>query len=328
MSTGAYSNNPTAGNPQVTQSQVVLNADFDRFYLRWAQLNATRQAVNQDPIPPHLSHGTGPDIYNMMPREMCFTIRSGYDNKLQRHKLGINNPRDMRVFSSANHMAVLTDATEVLKNTSFSNTQKKNFMAKSRQLLRSQISFVGVPLTKVLFDENLRVVGNDKVPVQISGSTTIWNTGPWDIHPGDLVMWDIPWDEGVSREVRPIPGLPTDKKSFWTVPLRETVIGNGGGDDLTVSTLVDTLNTKEVRTDEDMHLRIRKEALGTDNTFKEAFDDLTTDGLTDDQKKARLKELLFIWNIEWQSYTSRVIGRALKGASPGMAFDIMLQRAM
>lgn len=69
---------------------------------------------------------------------------------------------------------------------------------------------------------------------------------------------------------------------------------------------------------------IRKEALGTDNTFKQTFDALNSAA----DKSAKLKELLMIWNIEWQSYTSRIIGRALKGASPGMAFDIMLQRAL
>lgn len=316
-SVGAYYTNPTAGNPQVVQSQVVLNADFDRYYLKYAFQNSTKSVSDGRPIPEHLKRGAAPDCFNLMPREMCFTIRNDFDPVLQRSKAGLSNPRDLRIFSSANYMPILMNPNDFAVHGS-TLEERKLKMSKIRHLLRSQVSFVGVPLTKVLFDENLRVVGNDKVPIQISGSTTIWNTGPFDIHPGDLVLWDVPWGEDIAQTCRAIPGLPVDKKSFWTVPMRLAVAGNGNGDDLTVSKLTDVLVG-----DDDMSKAVRIAGLGTDTTFKEALKDFQNAP----QNVENLKSLLYLWNVEWSSYTSRVIGRALKGASPGMAFDIMIQRA-
>lgn len=332
-----YNGAPSAGNPQVTQSLVVLNADFDRYYLKYAGQNSTKQNGDGRVVPVHLRRGVAADCFNLMPRELCFTIRSEFDSVLQRSKAGQTNLRDMRVFSSANYMPVLMNPSDYdPASRGLSEAERRKEIEKHcKNILRNQVAFVGVPLTKVLFDENMRVVGNDKVPVQISGSTTIWNTGPFDIHPGDVILWDIPWGDNIADSCKPIPGLPSDKKSFWTVPLRHAIAGNGAGDDVTVPKLFDMLMGVGNATDASFKF-IRKHGLGTDETFSNTAKDLFAtaaasagaDPLASQAVQEKLKNLLFLWNVEWSSYTSRVIGRALKGASPGMAFDIMLQRAI
>ena len=58
-----------------------------------------------------------------------------------------------------------------------------------RAHIRDQLVFVGVPLTKVLAGNDNQT---DAVSVQVSGSTTVFNTGLYDIQAFDLVCWDIP----------------------------------------------------------------------------------------------------------------------------------------
>lgn len=119
-----------------------------------------------------------------------------------------------------------------------------------------------------------------------------------------------------------MPGLPTEKLSFWTVPMRMAINGAGAGDDLTVKSLMDALNDPSNR-----GVAVRQYGLQTDDTFLRQVDKFLQPKPRDQQLKD-LETLLFMWNIEWSSYSSRVIGRALKGAGPGMAFDIMLHRAV
>ena len=333
---GVYSQVPNAGNPQSVQSQVVLNADFDRFYCRYASANATRPTQDARYVPDHLKTDQDPNLYNVMPRELAFSVRYIYDAKLQRPGNGLS--RDMRIFTTANHMPVLVDLKDVLPKSGKTDSQKReHIQAKALDILRSQITFVGVPLTKVLYDENLRTVGNDKVPVQISGSTTIWNTGPYDIHPGDKVLWDIPQGtrDGAQGPIstRQVPGLPSNKRLFWTVPLRDALSSsmNLGGGDLSVENLLDSIHPKIQPADP-----LRLERVTSDGSFSKLVKTLeakidagerTSDQNVSDDLRKKLAEALYVWNLEWQNYTNRVIGVALKGASPGQAFDIMLQRA-
>lgn len=338
---GVYSQVPNAGNPQSVQSQVVLNADFDRFYCRYASANATRPSQDARFVPDHLKTEQDPNLYNIMPRELAFSIRYNFDPKLQRPGNGLS--RDMRIFTTANHMPVLMDLKDVLPKSGRSDPDKRRFLeAKSIDILRTQITFVGVPLTKVLYDENLRQSGNDKVPVQISGSTTIWNTGPYDIHPGDKVLWDIPQGtrDGAlgPLSTRQVPGLPSNKRLFWTVPLRDALSStlNLGGGDLSVENLIDSIHpktqpanaahTSRVTSDDSFSVLVKEfeKNIGSKN-----MSTIPPNGSAGDVDgtRANLAQMLYVWNLEWQSYTNRVIGIALKGASPGQAFDIMIQRA-
>jgi hypothetical protein len=338
---GVYSQSYSSGNPQAPQAVTILNADYDRAKLNHDAMNASKSEFDRKPIMTHLRTPHDPNNCNAMPRELAFMNRYEYDVKLQRSGNGAN--RNMRIFTTANNMAILVDPKDVL--TQSPNLQDKDKIKKMEEehigivLLRDQITFVGVPLTRMLFDENLRSTGNDKVPVQISGSTTIWNTGPYDIHPGDKVMWDIPHSTSLNGALttKQVPGLPTSKKLFWTVPYRDALRsrpGTGGASDMTVAGLLDVLHPTDGRLINGTQPRPDK--LSGDGTFSKMMNDFEveinqnkrTAGQGQDVKaREKLEEILYVWNLEMQSHTNRVIGIALKGASPGGAFDIMLQRA-
>lgn len=170
----------------------------------------------------------------------------------------------------------------------------------------------------MLYDEKLRRVGNDKVPVQISGSTTLWNTGPYDIHAMDVVLLDVPHDVGIAGASHPVvpPGLPATKRVFWTVPLRDAS-HNGSRQEVSVNGLVDKLTDPSAPAD-----RIRNSTLGTDDSFKRILSALyqatqAPNPCSEKDFTEGIKRLLAVWNSEWAGIHNRVIGIALKGASPG-----------
>jgi len=200
-------------NPLTVQSSVVLNARYDRHFTQFRKTVAAGDRFRK------LDGTMEDENFDIMPRELGMMLRQDYDSCVQR-PMNYERDREIRLFTSANGVPDLDLATTLPKG--------KTGVTKREEMvpIRDQLVFVGVPLTKVLHVNHNQT---DAVSVQVSGSTTIFNTGPYDIQPFDIVTWDLPYAStaaasaagpAASTSVKTPPGLPSSKRSFWTVPLR------------------------------------------------------------------------------------------------------------
>jgi hypothetical protein len=174
------------------------------------------------------------------------------------------------------------------------------------------------------------------VSIQVSGSVTIFNTGPHDIQAFDLVMWEIPTPDllAVFEEPNKPNGLPQGKQPFWTVPMR---IG--------ASYDAETASTKQsMGFTNDVILTLGKANHGKKSNGKKRFhggqvvpddknvwehlqEELRASATNPDEFKKRLEPLLTYFLNGYARYTNRVIGIALSKAKSGENFDILLQKA-
>ena len=303
---------PSMANPLTVQSSVVVNARYDRYFTRH------RQKVGSQKVATKYSIGgdTNDENFDVMPRELCFSLRQEFDTNIIRQIRGGDRDREIKIFTSANQLSLFTDA----------DTSKIDPRV-ARVMMRDQFVFVGVPLTKVL---HANMNQPDGVSVQISGSTTIANTGPHEIFVGEYVMWDIPFTDTHAtsntsglRSAPLAPGLPPGKLCFWTIPQRMAA-----SDDTVTGALnsVSTTTTKDV-------LDVLKTNAGTKRKRSDAgraAKPVTIDDLLDQFKHSNsdedLREVLNFWTNASLRYSHRVIGIALTRAKPGEQMDILLQK--
>ena len=319
---------PAMSNPLTTQSQVVLNGRYDRFFSNWRKRQAATKRASTLP-------GTVEDQnFDVMPRELGMMLRQTYDPDITR-PINYERDREIRIFTSANGMPLLSAELHA----PISDKDHRKWRAH----LRDQLVFVGVPLTKVLH-------GNDNQPdmvsVQVSGSTTIFNTGIHDINAFDLVMWDIPFatvDVGEGRRSVTPQGLPESKQCFHTVPLRMGARDDMGAViDPAKYSIASCTNDDIFRTLFDQNsgnashneLRKRKRSSGPPTAWDTLYKNLLTAAANtattetaENAKKEALKRVLEYWTHTHMRYMHRVIGVALSKARPGEPFDIILQKA-
>ena len=267
--------------------------------------------------------------FDIMPRELGMMLRQTYDSDISR-PINYEKDREIRIFTSANAMPMLNvvDTTKP-----FDDLNNDPDRRKWRALLRDQLVFVGVPLTQVLHGNENQP---DMVSIQVSGSTTIFNTGVYDINAFDLVCWDVPFattmDTGGNQAKTPT-GLPGSKMLFHTVPLRLGAIDDSGSTAPTRSIAHST--TEDVfrslfndKSGNGSHGEFRKRKRNDQPpVWQKLYDDLFAGGLSEDDKKKRLKAVLMYWTNTHMRYMHRVIGIALSKARPGEPFDIIIQKA-
>ena len=306
--------------PLRTPPQVALNGRYDRYFSnfrkrgvsgkRWKLLPSTVEDSN----------------FDVMPRELAMMLRQTYDSDISR-PINYEKDREIRIFTSANAMPMLnTDDTK----TNFDEmdmTRRRQWRAH----LRDQLVFVGVPLTQVLHGNQNQP---DMVSIQVAGSTTIFNTGCYDINAFDLVCWDVPLattvDTNGTKPVTPN-GLPASKLVFHTVPLR---LGARDDSDAPKGRSIAHCTTEDVfrsmfndKSGNGSHGEFRKrKRFEQPPVWDKLFTDLFS-AATDDEKKTRLKAVLMYWTNTHLRYMHRVIGVALSKARPGEPFDIILQKA-
>ena len=329
-----YSGSPAAGpamaNPLTTQSQVVINARYDRYFT-----NFRKRIMTKPGGPANIGGAVEDECFDVMPRELGMALRSDWDVKISR-PINYEKDREMRIFTSANGLPYLdTELDDIVGNDPADERQR---VAR----LREQLMFVGVPLTKVL---SVNQNQTDAVSVQVSGSVTIFNTGIYDIHAFDLVMWDVPHatTSGTSTRSPQTPGgLPTSKRCFWTVPLRMGARDDSGTSKTDASiahcTTVDVFNMLEAAANLQKGPRAagkRKRGGGVSDVN---FWDLLKQNVLDSAKSASgtkdvdfikaLQNLMLFYSNASQRYGHRVIGIALSKSRPGEPFDILLQKAL
>lgn len=266
--------------------------------------------------------------FDVMPRELGMMLRQTYDSEISR-PINYEKDREIRIFTSCNAMPMLNVIDDTKE---FSDIHTDDRRRKWRALLRDQLVFVGVPLTQVLH-------GNDNQPdmvsIQVSGSTTIFNTGSHDINAFDLICWDVPFastsDTGGNKAKTPT-GLPGTKMVFHTVPLR---LGARDDSEAPPSRSIAHSTTEDVyrslgdsksgnAVHEQYRKRKRNEAPLAWDVLREALFAAAGDK---DQEEKCLKSVLMYWTNTHMRYMHRVIGVALSKARPGEPFDILLQKA-
>ena len=152
------------------------------------------------------------DVFTIMPRELCLRWMTPTTHK------HMHGDSDVNVFSSANCLFLdkATAGSEL--------SQAKDDAAKV-QVLRRQLEFGGVAVTRAVFSTDQRT--DDQMVVLFGGSTTIRNTGHAPIRSGDYVQWDLPLqltsDGTVSIYESPrSKDAPKEKLLFQTKPFRES----------------------------------------------------------------------------------------------------------
>lgn len=305
--------------PVTPMGTVVVNSVVD------TQLISYRQSLSKsDQVPDALKSDTSKPNFNVMPRELAFTLGGKYDSKIGR--LINSRETDPRIFTSANNLPYPG-----------SNGSHLEDGEKLREM-RRHIRFVGVPLTAY---DAANLNQKDNIACTVAGMTTITNTGPFHINIGDLVMWDVP---GLQRgETLPrSSGNPRTKLSFVTMPLdcsvgMDTLVRpNKAGNRDTyhlgnyVEDLFEVVFPSEVSSD-----RSAKKAKPDDNEemqILQSLMDTLLQCVDDDSDKTKMfRNSLRMFLKGFHGYilrnNSRVIGRALRSAESGQEFDVLLRCA-
>lgn len=290
-------------NPNMTQAVAIQNYFFDRHFVNFRK----HQKQYYSPF----GDVTTEEVFDLKTRELAFMLKKSTDSFVQRN---VNPQKDheLRVFSSANGLPDF-----------FSNIRDQNADIAS---IRDSIVFAGVPLVDIRAGNENQ---SDAVAVMVSGSTTIFNTGSFDIGVGDIILWDLPVVDGTPSAARPAQpyGIVTRKKLFRTVPLSFASLGANGatqsaasGD--TVRGLFESLQKKAIvggaqrvgKGDFDARRAEIWQTL-TDDVHKAAKDS------DDEGFKRALGNMLLGWTAEWEALMRRKIGVALSNARPGQQFD-------
>lgn len=295
---------PGMANPNMVQSIIVQNGFLDRHLVTWRK--------NQKQYYSPFGDVNAEEAFDLKTRELCFALKKSNDSFVQRN---INPQKDheLRVFSSANGLPDF-----------FSNPRDQKYDVGN---IRDAISFVGVPLVDIRAGNENQ---SDAVAIMVSGSTTIFNTGPYEIGIGDIVIWDLPAIEGEGGPPRPAPpyGIVTRKKLFRTIPLSFASLGSNGASQSAASgDTVDGLYKS---------LQLKKAVGGVQRVDKGGFDTRRAEvwrtlvedvqkqapqGPDSDAFKDAVGNLLLGWTAEWESLMKRRIGYALSNARPGQQFD-------
>lgn len=164
------------------------------------------------------------------------------------------------------------------------------------------------------------------VAIQVAGSITIQNTGPYTIRPGMKIAWDVPASVISAHNGRPslkrpranVRGQPPMKDLFQTIPLDEIVANSVEG-------LAESMVQRESDVVSQMHTAHPHVGVTADpnNTtaaiLKKAYDDMMSARGASDAREAAVfyGQLIAAYVSE---ANNRVIGIALSGASPGQQF--------
>lgn len=320
---------PGQSNPVTQQSQVVLNGRYDRYFTNYRK----RQAANKKYL--MIPGGVEDENFDVMPREIGMMLRQTHDADINR-PINYEKDREIRIFTSANALPGLGVDDEFTKDELKTPEQMHRFRAH----LRDQLVFVGIPQTKVQAGNDNQT---DAVAIQVSGSVTIFNTGPHDINAFDYVCWDIPGATTRSSDGKKLEnpqGLPGGKMCFQTVPLRLGARDDAGdapgGRSIARNTIDDifTSLSSKVTNNGDIgefsKKRKRTGPKGSKTYWEKMVEDLHNSSSSKDEKvKAeKLKAVLTYWTHAQHRFHSRVIGIALSKARPGEPFDILLSRMM
>ena len=201
---GSPAAGPGMSNPLTVQSSVVLNARYDRHFTHVRMSYATGRQK------PTLGGSINPDDFDVMPRELAMMVRQDFDAEIRR-PINYEKDREIRVFTSANAVPWLYDVPPAPPSAAGTSLDPMDVLKGTgaraeRARMRDMLVFAGVPLTKVLHGN---VNQSDAVSVQVAGSTSIFNTGPYDIQAFDLVSWDIPYsttEDAFALKVPEVPG--------------------------------------------------------------------------------------------------------------------------
>lgn len=181
--------------------------------------------------------------------------------------------------------------------------------------------------------------------MQVAGSITVQNTGPYAIRPGQKVCWcvfctpamslfsrhsyrDVPAVQigangrvGLKRTRANVRGQPPNKDMFQTVPLEE-LVGNTVADVTSANIKPDTDIITQLHT---AHPHVNPPGAGTNKTIAKILSDAYEAMIAAPHQAAPAILYGRLLAAYIGEATNRVIGIALSGAAPGQQFDILLQ---
>jgi hypothetical protein len=153
---------------------VTVNALFDRYFCNHRKTLTAPDATA-------LEYAAGDDsVYTIAQRDLVFRLRPSANALIGRSDGSGIMDMKLKVFANLNNFPMrLLSST---KNAKIDPHARMNAM-------RGAIAFVGVALQPVDYTNKN---SKDMVAIQVAGSITIQNTGPYSIRPGMKVAWDVP----------------------------------------------------------------------------------------------------------------------------------------
>lgn len=227
-------------------------------------------------------------------------------------------------------------------------------------VLGDGINFVGISLTEA----NTNVEHGNRpistVSVQIGGTNTIINTGQEPIHAGQLVFWEVPTADDVSKRPKRL-GLASEKAVLKTVPFNALK----GGFKNKMSSVLKSMADPKINSDngtpivasdifankmkclihasmylatlknptEDEYKKFRSIILGNsdyDTNVFSIFQGLEIDNQpvepAGDAVNTIVSSIIDIFMTMQHSFDNHLVGRAVSSAKKGEEFDIYLNR--
>jgi hypothetical protein len=291
---------------------VTVNALFDRFF-------ANHRKTLTAPESTMIEYAAGDDaVYTIAQRDLVFRLKASANAMIGRSDGSGIMDMKLKVFSNLNNFPMR------LINSKYSKMDTTARM----NALRSSIAFVGVALQPVDYTNKN---SKDMVAVQVAGSITVTNTGPYTIRPGMKVCWDVPASvisahNGRASLKRPrsnVRGQPPMKDMFQTIPLDDVVANSVEG----VSESMVQSNTDIIA---QMHVAHPHVGVTPDANnsvaliLKKAYDDMIASRNTPAAEEAAMFYARLVAAFVSEA-SNRVIGIALSGASPGQQFDLLMQ---
>lgn len=293
-------------NPITPQAAVVVNGWFDRHFASWRQKSQATRWCAKNPF-----EDVSLENFTVLPRELAFKLLPEHDMWIQRPAATAGGDNGPRVFTSANGFPFFEDPD-----------------GKDVKSLRDSVVFVGLPLIPI-------DAGNpnqkDSVSIMVSGSTSIYNTGPQRIAAGDLVVWDLPKrTDRAQRGVNTPAGVPRNKALFVTLPLDARDDDSAACARATLREILDEAAGVAYRGEEDQRVAKRaRRDLDPDmalvsQTYKIMAQSLNEDNVPNARRAVHnfVESVLLQMNAK---LNRRIIGRALSSAEPGESFDILLR---
>ena len=130
-------------------------------------------------------------VYTIAQRDLVFRLKPSANALIGRGDGGGIMDMKLKTFSSLNNFPM-----RLLSGTKSAKSDPHARMV----ALRASVAFVGVALQPVDFTNKN---SKDMVAVQVAGSITIVNTGPYTVRPGQRIAWDVPASIISSHNSRP-----------------------------------------------------------------------------------------------------------------------------
>jgi hypothetical protein len=306
----------TVPSPVMQQAQCVANCTVDTFFINFRRSQKNYGRSDDEYV--FCTAGDSESHYVVMPRELGFRLPMSVDSSIGRSNVMSTMHVSPKVFTSLNNFPVsctrdsaffqaVKDRLTMGNRDSLTADSVHVLKRLLREMVCRSIIFMGVPLTRVNPAENM----SPNVSITVSGTLTVFNTGPNNIEAGQKVAWDVPCVIDGAASSRRIRGEPRGKVFVELAPVQDK--GVISEDE---SRFFDPKKT--VRTINNLKDPKIASAMKQSSMYKEYLTFFDGSGADRDAYS------VYSAMVMTSGISSRIIGTALTSSAAGGSFDLLL----